>query len=169
MCEKQCSRIMQTWFESHMGYQHKEFRVRRCAHTLGGSLCYSFKTPILPNGMYLYRRINDSKQQHTSMKEIPKLHTSEWIPYCSPEILSGCKKAGGNLWAVESYPWQHTLNVSSTWGTPIICMAFTHSKTISHVCIYVFQRQQRILHAVPMEKPLPLFHWSRNWRLQETS
>lgn len=24
------------------------------------------------------------------MKEIPRLQTSEWIPYCSPEILSGC-------------------------------------------------------------------------------
>lgn len=31
-------------------------------------------------------------KRHTSIKEIPKLQTSEWIPYCSPEILSGCKK-----------------------------------------------------------------------------
>ena len=27
---------------------------------------------------------------HTSMKEIPTLQTSAWIPYCSPDILSGC-------------------------------------------------------------------------------
>lgn len=26
----------------------------------------------------------------TSMKEIPTLQTSAWIPYCSPDILSGC-------------------------------------------------------------------------------
>lgn len=37
------------------------------------------------------------KKHHTSMKEIPKLQTSEWIPYCSPEILSGCKKREGSL------------------------------------------------------------------------
>lgn len=24
------------------------------------------------------------------MKEIPTLQTSAWIPYCSPDILSGC-------------------------------------------------------------------------------
>lgn len=29
--------------------------------------------------------------QLTSMKEIPTLQTSAWIPYCSPDILSGCK------------------------------------------------------------------------------
>lgn len=26
----------------------------------------------------------------TSMKEMPTLQTSAWIPYCSPDILSGC-------------------------------------------------------------------------------
>lgn len=30
------------------------------------------------------------KHRHTSINEIPTLQTSAWIPYCSPDILSGC-------------------------------------------------------------------------------
>lgn len=53
------------------------------------------------------------KQQHTSMKEIPKLQTSEWIPYCSPEILSGCKKTEGNCEMTSAIPGNKDTNMTS--------------------------------------------------------
>lgn len=40
-------------------------------------------------------RVKDKKKRYdkqpTSMKEIPTLQTSAWMPYCSPDILSGCR------------------------------------------------------------------------------
>lgn len=50
------------------------------------------------------------------MKEIPKLQTSEWIPYCSPEILSGYKKKEGSLWVDVSYNRDHIYYHELTWG-----------------------------------------------------
>lgn len=41
---------------------------------------------------------------HTSMKEIPRLQTSEWIPYCSPEIRSGCKETERNIVSLANKP-----------------------------------------------------------------
>lgn len=33
--------------------------------------------------------VKSLKNCYTSMKEMPALQTSAWIPYCSPDILSG--------------------------------------------------------------------------------
>lgn len=35
--------------------------------------------------------VAQAKEPPTSMKEIPTLQTSAWMPYCSPDILSGWK------------------------------------------------------------------------------
>lgn len=44
-------------------------------------------------------RMTPCKHSRTSMKEIPTLQTSAWIPYCSPDILSGC---GAKIKAIKN-------------------------------------------------------------------
>lgn len=73
------------------------------------------------------------------MKEIPKLQTSEWIPYCSPEILSGCKKREGSLWVNVSYLLQRShIYHELSWGREPATFAqhFMNNKAIWYAYVY---------------------------------
>lgn len=66
----------------------------------------------------------------TSMKEIPTLHTSAWMPYCSPDILSGCwetkKGTNENLFTCYKHGLCHQLS-------QLILITHRHVCVCSHV------------------------------------
>lgn len=58
-----------------------------CCHTAAAHEHASYSVLSIRKGHVKDKKLYD--EQPTSMKEIPTLQTSAWMPYCSPDILSG--------------------------------------------------------------------------------
>lgn len=77
------------------------------------------------------RRGETKQGRFTSINEIPTLHTSEWMPYCSPDIRSGWRDGE------EYQKWLFKHWLLWTKSTYLLLVTFASITTIMHeyVCM----------------------------------